>query len=155
MGGQGRDSAPRQPFPTNCPSVTLAEKTPLQALDLSPDQQFTTMDRLLRFLNCLLLLVVIPLASALKFDIHAVQQSEAAKHERCIRNFVARDQLVVVTAIVSGNRGDGQIMNMHVCCASNLRWEAMNCGVLVANDSVFLDPRCDGQRLWQAKGCRR
>lgn len=26
-----------------------------------------------------------------------------------------KDQLVVVTAIVDGNRGDGQMVNMHVC----------------------------------------
>ncbi|KMU87515.1 endoplasmic reticulum vesicle protein 25 [Coccidioides immitis H538.4] len=36
------------------------------------------------------------------------------KHERCVRNFVNRDQLVVVTAIVSGQKGDGQVVNMHI-----------------------------------------
>lgn len=65
-------------------------------------------------LNCLLLLATLPIVSALKFDISAVQQHDAAKYERCIRNFVAKDQLVVVTAIVSGFRGDGQSLNMHV-----------------------------------------
>lgn len=72
------------------------------------------MDRLSRLLNCLFLLVALPFAAALKFDIHAVQQHDAARFERCIRNFVAKDQLVVVTAIVSGSRGDGQTLNMHV-----------------------------------------
>ncbi|KAF2257573.1 hypothetical protein CC78DRAFT_538429 [Lojkania enalia] len=72
------------------------------------------MDRLLRLLGSLLLLVILPLASALKFDIHAVQPHDAAKYERCIRNFVAKDQLVVVTAIVDGHRGDGQTLNMHI-----------------------------------------
>ncbi|KAF2647697.1 hypothetical protein K491DRAFT_643685 [Lophiostoma macrostomum CBS 122681] len=72
------------------------------------------MDRLPRLLSCLFLVLIAPLASALKFDIHAVQPHDADKHERCIRNFVAKDQLVVVTAIVSGERGDGQTLNMHI-----------------------------------------
>lgn len=62
----------------------------------------------------LLLAFVLPLVSALKFDIQAHPGHESASKERCIRNFVARDQLVVVTTTVSGNRGDGQILNMHV-----------------------------------------
>ncbi|KAF2021011.1 endoplasmic reticulum vesicle protein 25 precursor [Aaosphaeria arxii CBS 175.79] len=72
------------------------------------------MDRLCRLANVLLLLVALPIISALKFEIHAVPQHEAARHERCIRNFVAKEQLVVVTAIVSGQRGDGQTLNMHI-----------------------------------------
>ncbi|KAJ5898941.1 Endoplasmic reticulum vesicle protein 25 [Penicillium taxi] len=55
-------------------------------------------------------LLVIQLASALKFELHA----SSSKNERCIRNFVAKDQLVVVTAIVSGQKGDGQKVNMHI-----------------------------------------
>lgn len=62
----------------------------------------------------LLLAFALPLISALKFDIQAHPGHESAKMERCIRNFVAKDQLVVVTATVSGNRGDGQTLNMHV-----------------------------------------
>ena len=58
-----------------------------------------------------LLLLSINLVSALKFDLVA----SSGKNERCIRNFVAKDQLVVVTAIVSGQKGDGQVVNMHVC----------------------------------------
>jgi hypothetical protein len=72
------------------------------------------MDRLARLLSFVLLVLAIPLTSALKFEIHAVQAHDAARYERCIRNFVAKEQLVVVTAIVSGNRGDGQTLNMHV-----------------------------------------
>jgi hypothetical protein len=72
------------------------------------------MDRLTRLLSCLLFLLTVPFASALKFEIHAVQPHDAARFERCVRNFVAKEQLVVVTAIVSGNRGDGQTLNMHV-----------------------------------------
>ncbi|KAF2130610.1 hypothetical protein P153DRAFT_366174 [Dothidotthia symphoricarpi CBS 119687] len=71
------------------------------------------MDRLLRLLHCLLL-VVIPLAAALKFDLHAVAPHDAAKYERCIRNFVQKDQLVVVTANLDGYRGDGQKVDMHI-----------------------------------------
>ncbi|KAF2116420.1 emp24/gp25L/p24 family/GOLD-domain-containing protein [Lophiotrema nucula] len=72
------------------------------------------MERLIRLLQCALLLVALPLSLALKFDIHAVQPHDAAKHERCIRNFVAKDQLVVVTTITDGHRGDGQTLNMHI-----------------------------------------
>lgn len=62
----------------------------------------------------LLLAFLLPLVAALKFDIQAHPGHESASKERCIRNFVAKDQLVVVTATVSGSRGDGQTLNMHV-----------------------------------------
>ncbi|KAK5133779.1 vesicle coat component [Meristemomyces frigidus] len=62
----------------------------------------------------LALAFALPLVSALKFDIQAHPGHESAKQERCIRNFVAKDQLVVVTATTSGNRGDGQTLNMHI-----------------------------------------
>ncbi|KAJ9624820.1 vesicle coat component [Taxawa tesnikishii (nom. ined.)] len=62
----------------------------------------------------LLLFALLPLTLALKFDIQAHPGAESAKHERCIRNFVAKDQLVVVTVTVSGARGDGQMLNMHI-----------------------------------------
>jgi len=62
----------------------------------------------------LLLAFVLPLVSALKFEIPAHPGHESSKHARCIRNFVSRDQLVVVTATVSGTRGDGQTLNMHI-----------------------------------------
>jgi hypothetical protein len=61
----------------------------------------------------LILLVVLPFSHALKFDLVA-HSGHSAKNERCIRNFVNRDTLVVVTATISGSRGDGQIVNMHV-----------------------------------------
>ena len=62
----------------------------------------------------LLLAFLLPLVSALKFEIQAHPGHESAKRERCIRNFVAKDQLVVVTTKISGSRGDGQVLNMHV-----------------------------------------
>ncbi|KAF2036476.1 hypothetical protein EK21DRAFT_95756 [Setomelanomma holmii] len=71
------------------------------------------MDRLSRLFSCVLL-VLLPLAAALKFDLHAVSPHDAAKYERCVRNFVAKDQLVVVTAILDGYRGDGQKVDMHI-----------------------------------------
>ena len=58
------------------------------------------------------------LTLGLKFDLVA-QPGHSAKNERCIRNFVNRDTLVVVTATVSGSRGDGQMVNMHVCRVPN------------------------------------
>lgn len=66
-------------------------------------------------LLCLLHFLLFSLFThALKFDLQA-QRGHSAKSERCIRNFVAKDTLVVVTAIVSGQRGDGMQVNMHVC----------------------------------------
>ncbi|RVX75404.1 Endoplasmic reticulum vesicle protein 25 [Exophiala mesophila] len=59
------------------------------------------------------LLLLLPFVYSLKFDLVA-QTGHSAKNERCIRNFASRDTLVVVTAIVSGNRGDGQMVNMHI-----------------------------------------
>lgn len=58
-----------------------------------------------------LLFLFLQLSSALKFDLFA------GHSERCIRNFVGQDQLVMVTAIVSGHKGDGQKVNMHVSYA--------------------------------------
>ena len=79
----------------------------------SPECTQLTMDRILRLLT-LLVAVIAPLTAALKFDLHPVSPHDAAKYERCIRNFVADKQLVVVTAILDGHRGDGQRVDMHV-----------------------------------------
>ena len=59
------------------------------------------------------LLLLLPVTSALKFDLQA-HTGHSSKYERCIRNFVAKDTLVLVTAIVGGSKGDGQMVNMHV-----------------------------------------
>jgi len=59
------------------------------------------------------LFVILPLSWALKFDL-AAHTGHSQKYERCIRNFVAKDTLVLVTAIVDGQKGDGQMVNMHV-----------------------------------------
>ncbi len=67
----------------------------------------------LRCVLSLLLFFVLPFSSALKFDILAHPGGHSNK-ERCIRNFVSKDTLVVVTAIVGGSKGDGQQVNMQV-----------------------------------------
>ena len=72
------------------------------------------MGAVIRLLSYVLFLISIPLVAALKFDIQAHMGHESAKQERCVRNFVAKDQLVVVTTITDGTKGDGQILNMHV-----------------------------------------
>jgi p24 family protein delta-1 len=65
-------------------------------------------------LNLLLtLLAFLQCALSLKFDLQA-QAGHSAKNERCIRNFVNRDTLVVVTATVGGYKGDGMVVNMHI-----------------------------------------
>lgn len=61
----------------------------------------------------LTLLSFLQTAKALKFDLLA-QPGHSARNERCIRNFVNKDTLVVVTATVGGNKGDGMVVNMHV-----------------------------------------
>ncbi len=50
---------------------------------------------------------------ALKVDLEAFIKGDS-RGTRCIRNFVAKDTLVVVTATVDGTKGDGMILNMHV-----------------------------------------
>lgn len=72
---------------------------------------------LLQYLCSVLLLV--GAASALKFDLIAT--AEGSKKERCIRNFVGKDTLVVVTATVDGFKGDGMMVNLYVCCLRRLR----------------------------------
>ena len=84
-------------------------------LSLFPSFFFAQTKRPPNMLNPLLALVfVAQLASALRFDLQAAS-GHSSKNERCIRNFVLQDQLVVVTAIVDGKKGDGQVVNMHVC----------------------------------------
>jgi hypothetical protein len=67
---------------------------------------------LLQWLCSLLLLV--GAANALKFDLLAHPGHESQKKERCVRNFVGKDTLVVVTATVGGTKGDGMMVNIHV-----------------------------------------
>ncbi|KAK3360186.1 emp24/gp25L/p24 family/GOLD-domain-containing protein [Lasiosphaeria hispida] len=70
---------------------------------------------LLQHVCSLLLLAVC--AHALKFDLEALPTHN--KHsQRCIRNFVGKDTLVVVTAIVDGFKGDGMQVNMHITDAA-------------------------------------
>ncbi|KAI0846006.1 emp24/gp25L/p24 family/GOLD-domain-containing protein [Daldinia vernicosa] len=57
--------------------------------------------------------LLIASVNALKFDLVARGPNDK-KTERCIRNFVAKDTLVVVTATVGGSKGDGMIVNMHI-----------------------------------------
>ncbi|KAI1850723.1 hypothetical protein JX266_004005 [Neoarthrinium moseri] len=56
------------------------------------------------------LLLFIAATSALKFDLEA----KHGRNERCIRNFVAKDTLVVVTATSDGHKGDGMVVNIHI-----------------------------------------
>jgi len=66
---------------------------------------------LLRVLCGLALLLAC--AEALKFDLLAYPHHDK-KNVRCIRNFVSKDTLVMVTATVSGQKGDGMQVNIHV-----------------------------------------
>ncbi|MCJ1393293.1 vesicle coat component [Xylographa bjoerkii] len=55
--------------------------------------------------------ILLPSIWALKFDLQA-HAGSGGKYPRCIRNFVSRETLVVVTATVGGTKGDGQVVNM-------------------------------------------
>ena len=66
----------------------------------------------MHLLSLLTFLLPLTLTSALKFEVHA--QPQGLVTPRCIRNFVGADTLVVVTARVSGNKGDGQRVNIEV-----------------------------------------
>ena len=59
------------------------------------------------------LILTIHLVSALKFDLFA--QPPKSKTERCIRNFVNSNTLVMVTATLDKNTGSGQTVNIQVC----------------------------------------
>jgi hypothetical protein len=61
------------------------------------------------------LLLLVSAANALKFDLIAHTGGESLKKERCIRNFVGSDTLVVVTSTVDGYKGDGMLVNIPVC----------------------------------------
>jgi p24 family protein delta-1 len=66
----------------------------------------------MQFLSALSLLVLAAVSQALRFELPA--QAAQYVQPRCIRNFVNRDVLVVVTATISGTRGDGQRVNVDV-----------------------------------------
>lgn len=75
------------------------------------------------------LLFFIAVAESLKFDLQAYHHHEK-KSERCIRNFVSKDTLVVVTATIGGSKGDGMTVNMHVsglvqACQGNMANEVI------------------------------
>ena len=85
-----------------------------------------------RLISMLLrVLAFVACAAALKFDLAPIKAHDSKK-ERCIRNFVAKDTLVVVTAIVDGQKGDGMTVNMQVSApfGSPCNW----LGVLMALD---------------------
>jgi hypothetical protein len=105
-----------------------------------------TMGAILQLVSYVLFLISLPLISALKFDIQAHHGHESAKYERCIRNFVAKDQLVVVTANVDGNRGDGQQLNLHVRMQRN--------GILESHAKSRTDQGRSRKRVRATKGCR-
>ena len=58
-------------------------------------------------------LALLHTALSLKFDLYA-HAGSGGKYQRCVRNFVSRETLVVVTATISGSKGDGQVVNMLV-----------------------------------------
>ncbi|KAI0012595.1 emp24/gp25L/p24 family/GOLD-domain-containing protein [Xylariaceae sp. FL0662B] len=58
------------------------------------------------------IVLFISFVNALKFDLQAQPRNNV--QERCIRNFAAKDTLVVVTTTVSGSKGDGMQVDMHI-----------------------------------------
>ena len=93
--------------------LPASQLRPVSQVSLVNMASYPTRPRPVNIVDLLLLLCLVPICTALKFDLYANVHS--GKNERCIRNFVPRDQLVVVTANVGGQKGDGQVVNMHVC----------------------------------------
>ncbi|KAK8143063.1 vesicle coat component [Beauveria asiatica] len=60
------------------------------------------------------LLMLLGVASALKFELPAHTGGESHRKERCIRNFVNRDTMVAVKSVVGGYKGDGMVVNIHI-----------------------------------------
>lgn len=73
------------------------------------------------------LLSCLAVASALKFDLPAQQKKHLKP--RCIRNYVGKDTLVVVTATLSGTKGDGQTVNIYVGLLHYLPTGSASCEV--------------------------
>jgi hypothetical protein len=68
-----------------------------------------------------LLLAGLSVANALKFDL--VAQPANSLKQKCIRNYVGAETLVVVTATLSGSKGDGQTVNIDVRQCLGTRWD--------------------------------
>lgn len=68
---------------------------------------------------------------------------------RCIRNFVAKDTLVVVTSTLDGERGDGMKVDMHVSLASAGNTQSEGLGLI----ALQTDQGCSWKRIREAKGC--
>ena len=77
------------------------------------------------------LLLFVAFSNALKFDLQGVNKN--TKPARCIRNFVAKDTLVVVTATVGVTKGDGMSVNMQVCSQLSLSLGLPSTGAHWAN----------------------
>lgn len=60
----------------------------------------------------LAVLCLLPLVSAVKFSVEAKSKGAPA---RCIRDFVNKGKMVVVKVTASGQKGDGQTLNLMVC----------------------------------------
>lgn len=115
LSGEG---LPRQGLRTKCQNFELWQaSTTLAALFCLPPRAFGLLTAIMAHRSLLsivlLSLLVLPFSLALKFDL-AAHTGHNSKYERCIRNFVGKDTLVLVTAIVDGQKGDGQMVNMHV-----------------------------------------
>lgn len=67
------------------------------------------------------LLLFFVCVEALKFDVEAFSKGDK-KGQRCIRNFVSKDTLVVVTATIDGYKGDGMTLDMHVGDNAKFLW---------------------------------
>jgi len=63
------------------------------------------------------LVLFVACSQALKFELQGVSDNRW-NEPRCIRNFVSKDTLVVVTATIDGEKGDGMIVNINVSSAT-------------------------------------
>ena len=114
------------PLPGSCSKPGRASVSGAHHTTIGTDTE--TMARLRSLLQqvCSLLLLLAVGSHALKFDIQAGSGHDK-NSRRCIRNFVSKDMLVVVTAIVDGYKGDGMQLNMHVGATAAMRTQQTRC----------------------------
>lgn len=106
-----RPKAPRRSLANSFHAITTS------ALQSIHDHRNMAHSQSLLYMLCSVLLFL-TCAQALKFDVEAFSRGDN-KGERCIRNFVSKETLVVVTATIDGYQGDGMSLNMHVSANAN------------------------------------
>jgi len=106
-----RRKAPRRSLANSFHAITTSAPQSIH------DHRNMARTQSLLYMLCSLILFL-TCVEALKFEVEAFSRGDN-KGERCIRNFVSKETLVVVTATIDGYQGDGMSLNMHVSANAN------------------------------------